>query len=65
MLHLSQFKKYVRQILTKPKKKIKQNELPFGYDEESRHLPKPTVLDIARFIKENMPKAYLGTTSFG
>jgi hypothetical protein len=55
----------MRQILTKPSKNIKQNDLPFGYDEESRHLPQPTVLDLARFIKENMPRAYLGHTDHG
>ena len=64
-MHLNQFKKYVRQILTKPSKKIKQNELPFGYDEESRHIPQPSVLDIAQFIKDNMPRAYLGSINQG
>jgi len=59
-MHVNQFKKYVRQVLLKPNKKLKQNELPFGYDEESRHLPKPTVFDIGKFIKQNMPRAFLG-----
>ncbi len=51
--------------MTIPSKKIKQNELPFGYDEESRHMPQPSVLDIGKFIKENMPRAYLGSTNLG
>jgi len=55
-MHLNQFKSYFRHILQKPTKNLKQNELPFGYDHESKYKSKPTVFDIAKFIKENLPR---------
>ena len=55
-MHINQFKRYFRHVLQKPTKNLKQNELPFGYDQDSKYVKKPTVFDLGKLIKENLPR---------